>query len=594
MKFRKFISELRRRNVFKAAIAYLAVAWVIIQIASVILPAFNAPEYAIKVLIYALIIGLIFWIGFSWIYDLTPEGIQKTEDTITDEETIRLNNRRLNKVIVGSLSLAVLLLVIISFWAGSKWNQNDNTYDTKKVAVLPFDLISDKDTEDYFRNGLTEALITELSKVDQLNVISLASTRVLASGFNPANLLIVNEINIIDYFISGSIEQNSNTLKVQLKLKDSYDGGVKWQKNYSKDISEIRRLWAEVAADLSSQMGMVVKLEDEVLWSNLRPVKPETYELYLKGKHFLNKSKIEDWQRGLVYLQEAIDENPADAYAYAGMAEGYITVGHSLMPPPDVFPKALAAAKRAIQLDSTNAEGWAALAHYHTYFGWDWQLAEYAFQKANELNPNMAYNHYHRSWYLALFGRMNEAIEEHKRAQELDPFTPLHTAWLGDLYRLVGLYEEGLAEAETASKMQDDYALSMFIKGRIYMDQGKTNKALKILRQASEINPGWKYMGYGPILIRAGHIEAGKAIIDELENMPRTPFFSLCLGMMYSNLGDFDRAFEWLEHAKKHAFYPWIRVLTVNEEFREDPRFLELIRELNLPDPAPLIYEPNI
>ena len=214
-------------------------------------------------------------------------------------------------------------------------------------------------------------------------------------------------------------------------------------------------------------------------------------------------------------------------------AEGYITVGHSLMPPPDALSKAHAAAKRAIQLDSTNAEGWAALAHYETYSGRDWQLAEYAFYKANELNPNMAYNHYHRSWYLALFGRMNEAIEEHKHAQELDPFTPLHTAWLGELYRLVGLYEEGLAEVDKVSEMQDDFALGMLIKGRIYMDQGQTDDAFEIFRQASEINPGCKYLGYGPALIRAGHIEEGKAIIKELENMPRAPFFSLCLGIMY-------------------------------------------------------------
>ncbi|MGB5205875.1 hypothetical protein [Eudoraea sp.] len=595
MKFRKLISELQRRNVFRATIAYLAIAWVVIQIASIILPAFNAPDYAIKILIYALVIGLIFWIGFSWIYELTPEGIQKTEDTITDPETIRLNNRRLNKLIVGSLSLAVILLVVISFWAGSRWNQQDKTFDIRKVAVLPFGLKSDSDAEEYIKNGLTEALITELSKVDQLNVISLASTRVLASGFNPTNLLIVNVIGRIDYFISGSVEQEINTLNVQVRLRESYDGKVKWQKNYSKDISEVRRLWAEVAADLSGQMGLEVKLEDEVLWSKLRPVKPETYALYLKGKHYLNKSKMQDWQRGLVYLQEAIDENPADAYAYAGLAEGYITVGHSLMPPPDALSKAHAAAKRAIQLDSTNAEGWAALAHYETYSGRDWQLAEYAFYKANELNPNMAYNHYHRSWYLALFGRMNEAIEEHKHAQELDPFTPLHTAWLGELYRLVGLYEEGLAEVDKVSEMQDDFALGMLIKGRIYMDQGQTDDAFEIFRQASEINPGCKYLGYGPALIRAGHIEEGKAIIKELENMPRAPFFSLCLGIMYTNLGDFDKAFEWYKYAKKHIWYPWqIRILTSNEEFRKDPRCLELIRELNLPDPAPLVYEPNI
>lgn len=144
-----------------------------------------------------------------------------------------------------------------------------------------------------------------------------------------------------------------------------------------------------------------------------------------------------------------------------------------------MFSKAHEAALRAIQLDSTNAGGWAALAHYHTYFGWDWELAEYAFNRANVLDPNLAYNHYHRAWYLALFGRMNEAIDEHKRAQELDPFTPLHTAWLGELYRMVGLYEEGLAEVKKIEQMQDDYALGLLVKGNLLISQGNLKEGLE-------------------------------------------------------------------------------------------------------------------
>ncbi|WP_297706118.1 hypothetical protein [uncultured Eudoraea sp.] len=594
MTFGKFISELKRRNVFKATIAYLAVAWVIVQLFSVLFPAFNAPDYATKVLIYVLAVGLVFWIAFSWIYDWTPDGLQKTDDTIDDEETKRLTNRRLNIVIGSSLTLAVILLIAISFYAGASWNDNPILEQSKKVAVIPFVHEVEDPEEDYFMTGMTEELINELSKVDQLTVISQASSKVFYSNIGPATILISNELRQIDYFVQGTVERQLNKLTIQLELKESTDAAPIWKKSYSKDISQVRQLWAEAARDLAGEMGMEVKQDDAILWSNLRPVKPETYELYLKGKHYLNKSTVEDWQRGLVYLQEAIDENPADAYAYAGMAEGYITVGHSLMPPPDVFPKALAAAKRAIQLDSTNAEGWAALAHYHTYFGWDWQLAEYAFHKANDLNPNMAYNHYHRAWYLALFGRMNEAIEEHKRAQELDPFTPLHTAWLGALYRMVGEYEKGIIEADRAIQMQDDYALGMLIKGRILIDQGNIEEGLEMLKQAASINPGWKYMGYGPALISAGYIEEGKAIIKELENMPRTPFFSLCLGMLYTNLGDFDKAFEWSRHAKKHAWHPWIRVVATNEEFRKDPRFLALIHEMNLPDPAPLVYDPDI
>jgi tetratricopeptide (TPR) repeat protein len=297
----------------------------------------------------------------------------------------------------------------------------------------------------------------------------------------------------------------------------------------------------------------------------------------------------------MVYMEEAIDRNPADPYAYAFLAESYINIGHGPDPPPNVFPKALAAAKRAIQLDSTVALGWAALSHYHTYFGMDWTLAEYAFERANELNPNLAYNHFHRAWYLAVFGRMNEAIEEHKLAQELDPFIPVHTAWLGELYRWVGLYEEGLLEVEKASQMEDRYALSMYIKGIIFMDQGKIDEGLEILRQASEINPGWKYIGYGPALIRYGYIDEGKAILEELENKPVNGYRALCIGIMYGELGDFDKAFEYFNYEKKHAWYFGLRisVLFSTENMQKDPRYLKIIRDMNLPDPAPLVYYPE-
>lgn len=351
-------------------------------------------------------------------------------------------------------------------------------------------------------------------------------------------------------------------------------------------------MWSDVAEDLTRQMGVIVKPEKSKLRKTLRSVKPETYELYLKGKHFLTLSTPQEWDKGLVFLEEATDKSPGDSYAWSGLAEGYVMLGHGPAPPPDVFPKAQEAALRAIQLDSTNANGWAALSHYHTYFGWDWELAEYAFNRANDLNPNLAYNHYHRSWYLVLFGRMNEAIDEHKRAQELDPFTPLHTAWLGELYRMVGLYEEGLAEIEKVLQMQDDLALGLLVKGNILMSMGRTEEGLETLKRASDIFHGWKYNGYGRALIKSGHIAEGKAIIDELVNKPITPYRALCLGYNYMILGDFTKAIEWYSYKEKHGWYPWIRVYVymANKDFARDPRFLELIREMNLPDPAPLIY----
>jgi tetratricopeptide (TPR) repeat protein len=592
MKWRTLISELKRRHVFKSTIAYLAISWIVIQIASIIFPAFDAPDYALKALIYVLSVGLIFWIGFSWVYDLTADGLQKTDDRPADDETLKLTNKRLNKVIAASLGFAVLLLVVVSFWAGSNWNNDGLKIDTKKVAVIPLEFQTDDLEEAYFKTGMTEALIDELSKVDQLAVISQRSTQVISAGFQSTTTLMSNVIKGIDYFVQGSIERQINTLTVHMELKKSMKAKAIWQKSYTKDFSEVRTLWAEVAADLARQMSVVVKTEDKVLWSGLRSVKPETYELYLKGRHYMNKSTAEEWQRGMVYLQEALDKNPADPHAYAFLAEAYINLGHGPDPPPDVFPKALAAAKRAIQLDSTVALGWAALSHYHTYFGKDWALAEHAFERANELNPNLADNHYHRAWYLALFGRMNEAIEEHKLAQELDPFVPLHTAWLGELYRWIGLYDEGLTETEKAAQMEDDYALSMLIEGRILIDQGKVEEGLEILKNAAEINPDWKYVGYGPELIRSGKIDEGRAILNELESLPLNGYRALFLARMYAELGELDKAFEYLNYKQKHGWYPWIRVLFFSDEIREDPRFLQLIRDMNLPDPAPLVYHP--
>ncbi len=592
MKFREILSELQRRNVFKALLAYLAVAWVVIQIASILLPAFNAPEYAMKVLLVILGIGFFFWAVFSWIYDLTPSGFQKTDPTLTNIETHRRNSKRLNSVIASSIVIAILLLLIASFWAGSQWNQ-PQTQGEKRIAVIPFEQLIENKEESYFSEGMTETLINALSEIGDVKVLSMASSRYLQAGFSPADPLITDELAYIDYFIYGTIQRDNNSISVVLKISKTIAGNIIWEKEYTSDISMVRQLWTSIATEVANEFDIKKKDVQLLQKAGITSVKPETYELYLKGKYYLNKSTVADWQRGIVYLEEAVDQNAADPYAYAGLAEGYVTLGHSLTPPPDVFPKALAAAKRAIQLDSSNAEGWAALSHYHTYFGWDWDLAEYAFEKANEINPNMAYNHYHRAWYLALFGRLDEAIVEHKLAQELDPFSSLHTAWLGGLYRMVGAYEKGLVEAEKATGMKNDYALSMFIKGGIYMDMGRTDEGLQILKQAAKINPGWRYIGYGPALLQVGQFEEGMKIIRELEAMEETPFYSLCLAYLYFDADNLDKGFEWLKSAKGHAWYPWIRVLMPNPKVKKDPRYLELLKELGLPPPSPLLYNEN-
>ncbi|MGB5323620.1 tetratricopeptide repeat protein [Lutimonas sp.] len=597
MKWNNLISELKRRHVFKSTIAYLAISWIVIQIASILLPALDAPDTALKTLIYILAAGLVLWIGFSWYYDLTRDGIQKTDDIDTSPESLQLANRRLNKVIAGSLSVGVLLLLVISFWAGSNWNEGPTIPEVKKVAVIPFSTSMANKEEVYYQTGLTDELIDELSKMDQLKVIRQRSTKVLTSGFDQTNSLILNVIKGIDYFVEGTFERETDGVHVHIILRESINGEPVWQKRYTKAFSEVQTLWVGVAADLASQMGLAVRPANVKFGSGRDPVDPEAYALYLKGKYYLNKSTPADWERGLVYLQEALDRNPADANTWAWLSQAYINLGHG-NGVPDVFSKALEAAERAIEIDSTLALGWASLSQYHTYVGRDWAVADYAFNRANALDPNLAGNHFHRSWYLALFGRMNEAIEEHKLAQELDPFTPAQTAWLGELYRWVGMYEEGLEQTERASLMGErgdfDYAVGMFIQGRIYIDQGKMDEGLELLKQCAELNLFWRYPGYGGALFETGHIEKGKAILNELEQAPPGDWRDFFIGIYYAYLGDYDKSFEYWKIDNKAAWFPWLRVMFLSDEIRKDPRFIQLMRDMNLPDPAPLVYDPEL
>jgi tetratricopeptide (TPR) repeat protein len=531
-------------------------------------------------------IGLVIWGVFSWIYDFSPSGILKTAESGEIPAIRQENSKRLNKVIAIAGLGAILLLIAGSFWAGSRWN-NPETIEVAQLAVIPIKSSEGFSEDDFFSHGFTQDLIEELSQLGGLTVLNLGSSKYFDEDVRrsqQASLapLVQDVGQAVDFYIYGDYVKQGNTVQLTLFARRGMNSTPFWTDSYKSDITYIPSLTREISADISREIGLEPEIVARIFEKEIRPVNPDTYELYLKGKYYIDKSSLEDLQRGLVYFQEAVDKNPADPYAYAGLAEGYISLAHNIMAPDDVFPKGLEAAKRAIQLDSNSAEGWAALADYHTYFGWDWELADYAFKRANELNPNLAMNHYHRAWYLHLFDRIHEAIAEHIRAQQLDPFTIRHTAWLGELYRTNGEYDKALEELRKAEKMRDDNALSKSVKARVMMDLDDPDSALALLKQAGDINPGWRYLSYGPALILMGK-EEGLEIKKEVLALPKTAFLSSCLAAMYFNSGEVDSAFYWLDRGKSFAWYPWyVKRGLGRTEVRNDPRYVQLMRELNL------------
>lgn len=520
---------------------------------------------------------------------------------LKDEELPAPDKKRIDAIIRRHLYLkyyryvaigAVLIIAIALVWFLRTFDI-EREIITKSVAVLPLENLAEDPELEYLSTGMTEELIRELSKAEALTVIAQNSTRQYAGIGKPFSE-IASELNDVNYIIEGTILLEEKNINAKIRLIAPVEENVLWEQEYQQEVTNSRQLWAQVAEDIIDVIGVFVPEENTALWSGLQPVDQENYALYLKGMHAIEKFPP-DVDAGISYFNQAIDKNPADAYAWAGLATAYIYYGHSPSPTRDVRQKANAAALRAIQLDSTLAQAWSVLGMVKAYYEWEWEAAEQAYHKANELNPSLPWNHYHYSWYLVLFGRMNEAIREHRLAQELDPFGPAHTGWLGFLYAIVGEYEKAIAEAEHTIDMGYE-AFGKFILAGTYMFMGQNEEAIELYEERVAKYQIPKYNELGFAYIVSGRVEEGKEILAELETKYDTipsPWGALQRARMYEALKDYDNAFKWYNFDPHHHFVPWVRS-SDDSLFVKDPRFKTLMRKMNLPDPAPYQYDPDL
>jgi TolB-like protein/Tfp pilus assembly protein PilF len=448
------------------------------------------------------------------------------------------------------------------------------------VAVLPLENLTGDPDQEFFVDGMTEAMITELSKIGSVRVISRRSVLRYRGSDTPISE-IAEELGV-DGVVEGSVARSGDQVRITAQLVHAGSDAHVWAESYDGDVGNVLILQSNVARDIAREIEVALTPEEEARLAAGRSVNPKTYEAYLKGMFHLNKSGPEDFQKGMAYLHEAVEMNPGDPLAYAGLALGYATLGHGPDPPPDAWPKAREAAERALKLDPMLAEAHAAMADVKTYYEWDWEGAEEAFLRANELNPSLAMNHYHYAWYLYLFSRMDEAIEEHERAQELDPLTPLHTAYLGALYRVAGRYEDAEREARKTIEMSEESAFGWHVLGNVLRDAGRFEEAIAAHQRAAEIHPA-RIAALAKTYVIAGRMEEALEILSELEAQDSSPWLALKLAEIHTLLGNIDEAFRWLAYEPPHAFFPWVRVLPRYEPLWADPRFQEILNRLGLP-----------
>ncbi len=584
----QFFRELHRRGVFGVVTIYVVSAWVLIQVASEAFPAFSISEFAIRYVWIGVALGFPLALIVGWMYDISPRGIDRTPRTASDE-VADTHLKRFDYLLLAGIAVVAIGLVVVLL--GKIMNLQEpvplqtvaREINPNSVAVLPLDNFTGDPDQEYFVAALHEALTARLTGISALKVISRTS----ASAFvNTAITLpeIGRELGVAN-IIEGSVFRSGNQIRITVQLINALTDEHLWAESYEREMTDLLALHGEVTRAIAQQIQVTLTpLEDSRLSVN-RKVDPMIYQNYLKGMYFLKLYTPEGIEKGLNYLHQAVELDPANAQAYAGLALGYNTIGHGTG--RDAFPKALAAARQALALDEYSGEAWAALAEAQLYHDYDWEESDRSFKRAVQLAPSLDHAHAHYAYLLVLLGRWDEAFAHTEKALELSPLDSTWAFFAGWLYMVKGDFDRAEQLMLESLEVSPDFPLGLFVLGDLYKMQGRIEEAVELHERISTDSPVRNW-ALGPTYAAADRIPDALNVAAEMSVNPG-PKDKLFLAFTYTALGDFDEAMRWFEicYETRTDWLPWIAVDQsyggILEDIREDPRFESLIERLNLP-----------
>jgi TolB-like protein/DNA-binding winged helix-turn-helix (wHTH) protein len=489
------------------------------------------------------------------------------------------------------IALAVAAALSLSFFFGGarRWiSARRGAAPIRSIAILPFDNYSRDPEQQYFTDGMTEALTAEMGKMHGLRVPSRTSVMLYKREKKPLQQ-IARELNV-DALVEGSVMRSGDRVGVTVQLLDGALDQHLWGESYERDSSDVIALEHDLARTIAEKLRLNLSAGDQMRLNSPGKVNPEAYAAYLHGRFYWYKRTIEDFHKSIQYYEQAITQDPKYAPAYAGLADAYALLGSSpndALPPNQAMPKAKAAAQKALQLDDGLAEAHASLAYISMVYDWDWSTAEKEFHRAIDLNPNYATAH---EWYaelLAARGRESEALEEMKRARDADPLLVLmHTAVAETLY-YSRHYDEVIAQCRQTLELDPDYALAHFHLGRAYLAKRMYPEAIAEYRKAEAS------LGETPAMVMAiGYAEAmagnpapARKALDRLKEQSRSCYVpALYYAALYTSLGDSKDGIALLEKAyKEHSDYLiFLNVDPMADSLRAIPSFQALLRQIGL------------
>lgn len=451
----------------------------------------------------------------------------------------------------------------------------------RSLAVLPLRNLTDDPANEYFSDGITESLITSLSKIDGLTVISSGSVfRFKGREIDPRE---VGRQLGVAAVLEGSVRRDENSVRVAVRLVSAEDGRVLWaSETYERTLRDIFALQDEIARQVATGMKFKLSGEDSQHLTRRYTDNVEAYQLYLKGRFFWNKRTPEGLRKGIEYFEQAIKLDPNYALAYAGLADSYAL--HDLYvkgaQAKDYFPQARAAAQQALEIDSSLAEAHTSLAYVKYYYDWDWSSAEDEFKRAIELNPNYATAHQWYAEYLFYMERFDESLAEINRAHELDPLSLVINAELGSPYFYMRQYDQAMEKYRKALEMDPHFPLAPYYLALCYQQKSMYDEAVNVLGVGKDVS-----VTLGYIYAVSGRKREARNMLNRIMEISKQRYFSpYLLAIVYSGLGDKDHAFQWLEKAyeDRDERLVMLKVDQHLDSLRPDPRFADLMRRVGL------------
>jgi TolB-like protein/Tfp pilus assembly protein PilF len=592
-----FITELKRRNVFRVCIAYVIGAWVIAQVADLVLDNIEAPDWVMQAIMLVLAIGLPLALILAWAFELTPEGIKREADVDRTESTTHVTGRKFDFAIIGLLAVALIFVVVDNYVLEAEPEQAviaaeqipaaEPIEREKSIAVLPFVNMSSDPEQEYFSDGISEEILNELAQLPGLRVASRTSAFTF-KGEN-RNMGEIAAILKVNHVLEGSVRKSGNRVRIAAQLIDASNEKHLWSEVYDRELTNIFAIQSEIARAVAQEIKIELSPEKEAVLTSTRTVDPEAHEAYLRGQYEAAKFTADSYTRAIEHFQNAMSADPEYAPAYAGLANSYFMLGQPLaaMRHRDAMPKAKKAALKALELDPSLPAAYSALASVAWIYDWDWKTADQMFRRAIELSPNSADAYSDYGIYLSAMGRHAEAIAQGQRAAVLDPLDLSGRAVRAEYYIFARDYDRAIEELQGLIEIEPTFARAYSIFGWIYNVSGRFEEAIEASRKEG------KFTDEEAASLQAAFSDHGRNGYwrwhrerYETERSKGHPVNLIELAWVYAQLGNADAAFALLDEAfeMRNGDLTFLKVDSYWDPIRGDPRFDELLRRMNFPD----------